>query len=208
MGMQYDNPYDVGMTGLLGQPSAYHGMHESDVVLLLGTDFPYQNFMPGKNKIIQIDESPERLGRRAKLYMGFCGDIKDSITALLPLLTEKKDDSFLNAQLHFYEKVKGHQQTYIDDKGSENKIQPEFVADTINRLAADDAIFTVDTGMCCVWGARFIHATGKRKMLGSFGPSPENYASLGYLPLSLLSIRHQNNFGKRTLPRRIVLQIK
>jgi pyruvate dehydrogenase (quinone) len=168
MGMQYDNPYEVGMTGLLGQPSAYHSMHESDLVLLLGTDFPYQNFMPEKNIIIQIDESPERLGRRAKLHMGLCGDIKDSITALLPLLSEKKDDSFLNAQLHFYEKVKRHQQTYINDKGSENKIQPEFVADTINRLSAEDTIFTVDTGMCCVWGARFINATGKRKMLGSF----------------------------------------
>jgi len=168
MGMQYGNPYEIGMTGLLGQPSAYHSMHESDVVLLLGTDFPYQNFMPGKNKIIQIDESPERLGRRAKLHMGLCGDIKDSITALLPLINNKEDDSFLNAQLAFYEKVKEHQQSYVIDKGSENKIQPEFVADTIDKLSNNDAIFTVDTGMCCVWGARFINGTGKRKMLGSF----------------------------------------
>lgn len=168
MGIQYDNPYEIGMTGLLGQPSAYHSMHESDVVLLLGTDFPYQNFMPDKNKIIQIDESPERLGRRAKLHMGFCGDVKDTIAALLPLLTEQTNDSFLKNQLEFYEQVKKHQQTYIEDQGAENKIQPEFVADTINRLCAHDAIFTVDTGMCCVWGARFIHATGKRKMLGSF----------------------------------------
>lgn len=168
MSLQYDNPYEVGMTGLLGQPSAYHSMHESDLVLLLGTDFPYQDFMPDGNTIIQIDESPERLGRRAKLHMGFCGNIKDSIEALLPLLIEKKDDSFLNAQLDFYEKVKRHQQTYVNDNGSENKIQPEFVADTLNRLCADDAIFTVDTGMCCVWGARFIQTTGKRKMLGSF----------------------------------------
>ncbi|WEK21447.1 MAG: thiamine pyrophosphate-dependent enzyme [Candidatus Pedobacter colombiensis] len=168
MGIQYNNPYEVGMTGLLGQPSAYHSMHESDVVLLLGTDFPYQNFMPEKNLIIQIDENPERLGRRAKLHMGLCGDIKDSIAALLPLLNEKKVDSFLKSQLDFYEKVKEQQQTYVDDHGTEGKIQPEFVADTLNRLCAEDAIFTVDTGMCCVWGARFIHATGKRKMLGSF----------------------------------------
>jgi len=168
MGMQYGNPYEIGMTGLLGQPSAYHSMHESDVVLLLGTDFPYQNFMPGKNKIIQIDESPERLGRRAKLHLGLCGDIKDSITALLPLINNKEDDSFLTAQLAFYEKVKAHQQSYVIDKGTENKIQPEFVADTIDKLSNNDAIFTVDTGMCCVWGARFINGTGKRKMLGSF----------------------------------------
>ncbi|WP_316803865.1 thiamine pyrophosphate-dependent enzyme [Pedobacter nototheniae] len=168
MSIQYNNPYEVGMTGLLGQPSAYHSMHEADVVLLLGTDFPYYNFMPEKNKIIQIDEKPERLGRRAKLTMGLCGNIKDSIKALLPLLDGNQDENFLKSQLEFYEKVKSQQQTYIDDNGSEDKIQPEFVADVINRLANQDTIFTVDTGMCCVWGARFIEGTGKRKMLGSF----------------------------------------
>jgi pyruvate dehydrogenase (quinone) len=124
--------------------------------------------MPVKNKIVQIDEKPERLGRRAKLTMGLCGNISDSIKALLPLLTEKNDDGFLKSQLEFYQKVKERQQVYVKDQGEENKIQPEFVAETINRLAADDAIFTVDTGMCCVWGARFIDGTGKRKMLGSF----------------------------------------
>ncbi|MBO9673770.1 MAG: ubiquinone-dependent pyruvate dehydrogenase [Sphingobacteriaceae bacterium] len=168
MGIQYDNPYEVGMTGLLGQPSGYHAMHEADVVFLLGTDFPYVNFMPIKSKIVQIDEKPERLGRRAKLTMGLCGNIGDSIKALLPLITEKKDDSFLKTQLEFYRKVKERQQVYVKDQGEKNKIQPEYVAETINRLAANDAIFTVDTGMCCVWGARFIDATGKRKMLGSF----------------------------------------
>ncbi|TCD11137.1 ubiquinone-dependent pyruvate dehydrogenase [Pedobacter frigidisoli] len=168
MGIQYDNHYEVGMTGLLGQPSGYHAMHEADVVLLLGTDFPYVNFMPVKNKIIQIDEKPERLGRRAKLTMGLCGDISDTIKALLPFLEEKNDDGFLKSQLEFYQKVKESQQVYVKDQGEENKIQPEFVAETINRLAANDAIFTVDTGMCCVWGARFIDGTGERKMLGSF----------------------------------------
>jgi len=168
MSIQYNNPYEVGMTGLLGQPSGYHAMHEADVVLLLGTDFPYVNFMPVKNKIVQIDESPERLGRRAKLTQGLCGNIADSIKALLPFIEEKKDDGFLKAQLEFYSKVKEHQQVYVNDKGEENRIQPEFVAATINRLAKSDAIFTVDTGMCCVWGARFIDGTGERNMLGSF----------------------------------------
>ena len=168
MGIQYDNPYEVGMTGLLGLPSAYHSMHESDIVLLLGTDFPYEPFMPVKNKIIQIDEKPERLGRRAKLEMGLCGKIADTVRFLLPLLKEKTDDSFLQAQLDLYGKVKEHLKVYVKDEGSGNKISPEFVAATINELAADDAIFTVDTGMCCVWGARYIHSTGKRKMLGSF----------------------------------------
>ncbi len=168
MGIQYNNPYEVGMTGLLGLPSAYHSMHESDVVLLLGTDFPYTPFMPAKNIIIQVDEKPERLGRRAKLEMGLCGKIKDTLTALLPLLKSKTDDSFLKAQLSLYDKVKQHLQTYVVDEGSKNNISPEFVAATINDIADDDAIFTVDTGMCCVWGARYIKATGKRLMLGSF----------------------------------------
>lgn len=168
MGMQYDNPYEVGMTGLLGLPSAYHSMHEADVVLLLGTDFPYDAFMPVKNKIIQIDDKPEKLGRRAKLEMGLCGKIDDTVKALVPLIRQKNDDSFLKAQLKLYAHVKEHLNTYVNDSGSTDKISPEFVAHTINELANDDAIFTVDTGMCCVWGARYIHATGKRKLLGSF----------------------------------------
>lgn len=168
MGMQHNNPYEVGMTGLLGVPSAYHAMHESDLVILLGTDFPYEHFMPVTNKIIQVDEKPERLGRRAKLEMGLTGKITDTIAALLPLIKEKEDDSFLNAQLEFYEKVKENLNVYVKDTGSENHISPEFVASTINEMANDDTIFTVDTGMCCVWGARYIQGTGKRIMLGSF----------------------------------------
>jgi len=168
MGMQYDNPYEVGMTGLLGLPSAYHSMHESDLVILLGTDFPYVPFMPTDKKIVQIDLQPERLGRRAKLDMGLHGDIKATLMALLPLIKEENDTSFLDAQLEIYTSVKEHLNIYVKDKGSVNAIHPEAVADTLSKLAANDAIFTVDTGMCCVWGARYIQATGKRDMLGSF----------------------------------------
>lgn len=168
MDIQYDNPYEVGMTGLLGLPSAYHSMHEADVVLLLGTDFPYQAFMPLKNKIIQIDDKPEKLGRRAKLEMGLCGKIEDTVKALLPLLNQNTDDSFLKAQLKLYDHVKENQNIYVKDQGETDKISPEFVAHTINTLANHDTIFTVDTGMCCVWGARYLHATGQRKLLGSF----------------------------------------
>lgn len=168
MGMQHNNPYEVGMTGLLGVPSAYHAMHESDVVILLGTDFPYEHFMPVKNKIVQVDEKPERLGRRAKLEIGLTGKITDTIAALLPLIKLKEDDSFLKAQLEFYKKVKENLNIYVADSGSENHISPEYVAATIDEMANDDTIFTVDTGMCCVWGARYIRGTGKRMMLGSF----------------------------------------
>jgi len=168
MGIQYNNPNEIGMTGLLGLPSAYHSMHESDLVLLLGTDFPYQAFMPTKNKIVQIDTASERLGRRSQLELGLCGDVRDTLQALIPLLRPKTDDSFLQSQLKLYEKVKENLNVYVKDSGKEKNIQPEFLTDTLCRQATEDAIFTVDTGMSCVWGARFIRATGKRRMLGSF----------------------------------------
>jgi pyruvate dehydrogenase (quinone) len=168
MDIQYDNPHEIGMTGLLGLPAAYHSMHESSLLILLGTDFPYTPFMPTDCKIVQVDIKPERLGRRAKVDMGLCGSVKDTLNALLPLISKKQDDSFLKAQLKVYGEVKQRMQTYIDDSGKKENIHPEFVASIINELAADDAIFTVDTGMSCVWGSRYIHATGKRKMLGSF----------------------------------------
>jgi len=168
MSIQYDNPNEVGMTGLLGLPSAYHSMHECDLLILLGTDFPYAQFMPPKCKIVQVDIKPERLGRRAKVDVGLCGSVKDTLTALLPLVAQKSDDSFLKAQLELYGEVKKQMQSYVDDGGEANKIHPEMVAGILDELATDDAIFTVDTGMSCVWGARYINATGKREMLGSF----------------------------------------
>jgi pyruvate dehydrogenase (quinone) len=168
MHIQDDNPNEVGMTGLLGLPAAYHSMHESDLLLMLGTDFPYVAFMPTDCKIVQIDIKAERIGRRAKVDMGLCGSIKDTLAVLLPLIDQKTEDSFLQEQLNVYSKVKENMQTYVDDCGEKDNIHPEFVADAIDKLADDDAIFTVDTGMSCVWGSRYINATGKRVMLGSF----------------------------------------
>ena len=168
MGIQYNNPNEIGMTGLLGLPSAFESMHESELLLLLGTDFPYADFMPVKNKIIQIDTAPEKLGRRAKLELGLCGDIKDTLKALMPLISQHEDNSFLRKQLASYAEVKEHLKTYVDDPGKENLIHPEYVASRIDAFADDDAIFTVDTGMTCVWAARYLNATGKRTLLGSF----------------------------------------
>ncbi len=168
MAIQYDNPYEVGLTGLLGIPSAYHSMHECELLLLLGTDFPYTAFMPVENKIVQIDIKPETLGRRAKLELGICGDVKDTLQVLLPMIEIKEDATFLDLQLKFYEEVKKNLLIYVNDPGKPNAIHPEFVVSIINALATRDAIFTVDTGMCCVWAARYIDGTGERKMLGSF----------------------------------------
>ena len=168
MAIQYDNPYEVGLTGLLGIPSAYQSMHECELLLLLGTDFPYTPFMPVHNKIVQIDLKPESLGRRAKLDLGLCGDVKETLAVLLTLLREKEDRTFLDRQLKFYKEVKKNLLCYVNDRGEPNAIHPEYVASVINELADKDAIFTVDTGMCCVWAARYIEGTGERKMLGSF----------------------------------------
>jgi pyruvate dehydrogenase (quinone) len=168
MAIQHDNPYEVGLTGLLGIPSAYHSMHECELLILLGTDFPYTPFMPVENKIVQIDIKPETLGRRAKLDMGLCGDVKDTLQTLMPMIEIKEDTTFLDLQVKFYKEVKKNLLIYVKDPGKPNAIHPEFVVSIINELAAKDAIFTVDTGMCCVWAARYIEGTGERKMLGSF----------------------------------------
>ena len=168
MEVQYENPYEVGMTGLLGMPSGYYSMHEAEVLLMLGTDFPYSAFLPDDIKIAQIDIKPERLGRRAKVDIGLCGDVKLSIQSLLRMLNPKTDDSFLLKQLKRYEGVKKDLAAYTEDKGDVNKIHPEYVMSEIDKLSSDDAVFTVDTGMTCVWGARYLQSTGKRHMLGSF----------------------------------------
>jgi len=168
MYVQYANPYEIGMTGLLGLPSAYQSMKESDLIILLGTDFPYAEFLPKDCKIIQVDEKPERIGRRAKTDLGLSGHINDTLDTLLPLLETKTKDNFLKNQLELYEKVKKAIRVYVEDEGEADLINPEFVTSVIDELADKDAIFTVDTGMCCVWGARYITATGQREMLGSF----------------------------------------
>lgn len=173
MSVQYENPYEVGMTGLLGLPSAYNSMKDSDLLILLGTDFPYVDFLPKNRKIIQLDAKPEKIGRRAKVDLGLGGNVKDTIQTLLPLIRFNENDAFLREQLDFYVRVKKTTRIYVDDPGKDDLIHPEFVASVINELASDDAIFTVDTGMCCVWGARYLEANGKRDLLGSF-----NYGSM------------------------------
>ncbi len=168
MELQYENPNEVGLTGLLGMPSGYYSMHEADVLLMLGTDFPYSVFLPENVKTIQIDIKPDRLGRRTNLEMGLCGDIKSTLTALFPLLKAKDNDDFLQKQLKRYKSVKDMLSSYVESKGQPNLIHPEYVMSVVNKLASKSAIFTVDTGMCCVWGARYLEATKERSMLGSF----------------------------------------
>jgi pyruvate dehydrogenase (quinone) len=166
--VEWDNPNAVGMTGLLGWGSAYQAMHGCDVLLLLGTDFPYDAFMPTKPKIAQVDLRPERLGRRSKLDLGLCGDVRETIKALLPLVEPRNDRTFLDAMLVQYKVARRKLRAYVDHVGKRQPIHPEYVADTVNELAAADAVFTVDTGMCCVWGARYLEGAKHRRIIGSF----------------------------------------
>ncbi len=163
-----DNPYAVGLTGLLGMKSGFQAMHEAEVVVLLGTDFPYSAFMPENNTIIQIDIDPARLGRRAKVAHGYCGDIQASLERLLPMIATKEHGAFLEKMRSLYQIVEEKYQAYVTEKARAGNIHPEYVASVVNTLASDDAIFTVDTGMCSVWAARYIKGQKNRYITGSF----------------------------------------
>ena len=166
--IQHDNPYDVGMSGLLGYGACYEAMHECDLLVLLGTDFPYVQFMPTRPKIVQVDIRRERLGSRSRLDLGVWGDVKETVRALLPRVAEKPDRAFLDRMLGRHRELVGRMRAYAGEVRGRRPIHPEHVAATLDELAADDAVFTMDTGMCTVWGARLIHATAGRRMLGSF----------------------------------------
>lgn len=163
-----DNPYKAGMNGLLGHKSGYEAMKESDVLVMLGTDFPYSEFLPDDNTIVQVDIQPERLGRRAKVDIGLAGDIKDTLKALLPLINQQSENKFLKNNQKKFKKTEEDLMIYVKNKGKEKEIHPEYIAYTIDELATDDAIFTVDTGMSAVWAARFLKGKKNRYLTGSF----------------------------------------
>jgi len=164
-----DNPNAAGMTGLLGEGGAVRALAECDLLLLLGTDFPFHHFMPTDTVIAQVDIAPAHLGRRAKVDLGLVGDIGETLRALLPQITQREDRSFLDDVLSHHLDAMERLQTYATHEGSGNGLRPEMVASAISDLAADDAIFTVDTGMCNVWGARYLQMTPGRRFLASFG---------------------------------------
>jgi pyruvate dehydrogenase (quinone) len=163
-----ENPYAVGLNGLLGNKSGFEAMHQADVLLMLGTDFPYSEFLPVKCKIIQIDTKPERLGRRAKVDFGYCGDIKSTLQELMPLVERKTSTDFLDKMRSLHQENETIYDSYVNEKGAEKNIHPEYVAAMVDKLANDDAIFTVDTGMSAVWAARYLKAGKNRYLTGSF----------------------------------------
>jgi pyruvate dehydrogenase (quinone) len=166
--IEYDNPFDVGMTGLLGFSSGYFAMMNCNTLLMIGTDFPYQQFFPKHATVIQIDIRGEQLGRRTKLDYGLVGDTKVTLQALLPKLKQNADDKHLKLSLEHYRKAR----KALDElatEGSERKgSHPQFVARQISELAHDDAIFTCDVGTPTIWASRYLRMNGKRRLLGSF----------------------------------------
>ena len=163
-----DNPYDVGMTGLLGFSSGYRAMMACDTLLMLGTDFPYTQFFPEKAKIIQVDLRGEQIGRRTRVDLGLVGDVGNTIRAVLPPLTEKDDRSHLDDSLKHYAKTRKGLDDLAVGKPGKKPIHPQYVARVLDEVAADDAVFACDVGTPTIWAARYLRMNGKRRLLGSF----------------------------------------
>jgi pyruvate dehydrogenase (quinone) len=165
--VEYDNPFDVGMTGLLGFSSGYHAMMNCDTLLMLGTDFPYQQFFPERATIVQIDIRGEQLGRRTRIDHGFVGDTKATLQTLLPALYRSADDKHLRTSLEHYRDAR-RGLSELAKGGSGRRSHPQYVARVLDEVAADDAIFSCDVGTPTIWAARYLTMNGKRRLLGSF----------------------------------------
>lgn len=166
--VEYDNPYDVGMTGLIGFSSGYDSMMECDVLLMLGTDFPYRQFYPVKAKVAQIDLLPENLGRRTAIDIGLVGDVGATLRALIPLLTAASDGAFLQSALENYAEARKGLDELADGTPGSGVIHPQHVARVVSALAADDAVFACDVGTPTIWAARYLAMNGRRRLIGSF----------------------------------------
>jgi pyruvate dehydrogenase (quinone) len=168
--VEWDNPYDVGMTGLIGFSSGYYAMLDCDVLLMLGTDFPYRQFYPRGSgvKIAQLDLRPENLGRRTPVDLGLVGDVKATLTQLLPLLKAERSDAHLAQARKHYEKARKELDDLATPSSRSDLIHPQQVAKVLSDCASDDAIFTADVGLPTVWAARYLAMNGKRRLVGSF----------------------------------------
>jgi pyruvate dehydrogenase (quinone) len=166
--LEWGNPNAVGMTGLLGWGGAYEAMQNCDLCLLLGTNFPLNDFYPKKAKKVQVDRRPSIIGRRTHVDLGLVGDIKDTVAALLPLVAEKDDSGHLTRALKTTEKWRKNMSRYVTRGPELTPIRPEYLVSTIDELASDDAVVCADTGTACIWTARYITAKQKRNIFGSF----------------------------------------
>ena len=166
--VEYDNPYDVGMTGLIGFSSGYRAMEHCDALVMLGTDFPYRPFYPEGVPVIQVDVRGERIGRRVPVTVPLVGTVADTVQALLPIITAKTDTGHLDRMTAHYRRARARLDKLARDRRTDSPLHPQFVAATIDKLAAADAVFTADVGTPCIWAARYLHMNGTRRLIGSF----------------------------------------
>jgi pyruvate dehydrogenase (quinone) len=166
--VEYDNPYDVGMTGLLGFSSGYQAMEHCEALLMLGTDFPYRQFYPSDATVLQVDSRGEQIGRRTRVDVPLVGTVRDTIEALLPRLTARTATQHLDQMRAHYKKARERLDDLAVNDRNRIPMHPQFVAKTIDQLAEDDAVFLPDTGTPVIWAARYLHMNGKRRLVGSF----------------------------------------
>jgi pyruvate dehydrogenase (quinone) len=166
--VEYDNPYDVGMTGLLGFASGYRAMEHCDALLMLGTDFPYRSFYPENARVVQVDIRGEHIGRRAPVEVGLVGTVKDTIQALLAHLRDGRDATHLARMTSHYRRARERLDALAESHGDRGPIHPQVVATAIDEIAAEDAVFLADVGSPVIWAARYLRMNGKRRLLGSF----------------------------------------
>jgi pyruvate dehydrogenase (quinone) len=166
--VEYENPFDVGMTGLLGFASGYRAMERCDCLLMLGTDFPYQQFYPENAWIAQVDLRPEQLGRRARLDLGLVGDVRSTLTALEPRLKSREDEKHLRECLEHYASARKSLDDLAVGIPGRKPIHPQYLAKMIDQIADEDAVFTCDVGTPTIWACRYLTMNGKRRLLGSF----------------------------------------
>ncbi|HUB21302.1 MAG TPA: ubiquinone-dependent pyruvate dehydrogenase [Streptosporangiaceae bacterium] len=166
--VEYDNPCDVGMTGLIGFGSGYRAMEHCDALVMLGTDFPYRSFLPEGVPVIQVDVRGEQIGHRIPVQVPLVGTVGATLDALLPLITAKDDSAHLDRMTAHYRRARAKLDKLARDRRNDSPLHPQYVAATVDRLAADDAIFTCDVGTPCIWTARYVRMNGRRRLVGSF----------------------------------------
>jgi pyruvate dehydrogenase (quinone) len=165
--VEWDNPHDVGLTGMLGFASGYHAMMSCDALLMLGTDFPYRQFYPAHAKIAQLDLRPENLGHRTRLDLALVGDVGATIEALLPRITAKADSSHLDDCLARYRTAREGLDELASGQAGDRIIHPQYLTRLLSEHASEDAVFTFDVGTPTVWAARYVKVNGKRRLIGS-----------------------------------------
>lgn len=165
--LEYDNPFDVGMTGLLGFASGYRAMKRCDTLLMLGTDFPYRQFYPEDARIAQVDIRPEALGNRCPLDLGIVGSVAETLHGLLPLIQEKRDSAHLDGALADYRKARADLDALAESGPGSQRIHPQYLSRLVSELASEDAIFTCDVGTPVAWAARYLRMNGRRRLVGS-----------------------------------------